>query len=357
MIKKARLKKAPKKLRAVDFFCGAGGMTNGFRKAGVDVVAGVDFDETCRDTYEKNNVGSKFINANIKTLTFSELQEKTRIKRDDPNMIFIGCSPCQYWSKIKTDKAKSAESRNLLADFQKFVDYFNPGFVVIENVPGILTKGKVSPLHSFLKFLTSKKYTFSHSIIAAYKHGVPQTRRRFLLIASRVSDISLPAESSGAIPTVRKFIGVEKGFPKIPAGTFDKSAFIHTVCNLSLQNLRRLKLTPKNGGTRMSYVNNKKMAIPTHHKSKLFPDTYGRMYWDKPAPTITTKFFSISNGRFAHPEQNRAISLREGATLQTFAKSYRFYAGSIDAIARQIGNAVPPLLSMKIAKQIVKAVA
>ena len=341
-------------LKAIDFFCGAGGMTNGFRKAGIKVIAGIDIDSGCKETYEKNNKGSNFILADIKKISFEEFEKQTEIKRNDDNLIFIGCSPCQYWTKIKTDRTKSKQSKNLLADFQKYVEEYNPGFIVIENVPGILTK-EGSPLTDFLKFLESKNYHHDKAIINAYKYGVPQTRRRFLLIASRVNkNIKLPQPKSKRIPTVRNFISETKGFPKLQAGTLDKTLRIHTVAGLSEKNLLRLRLTKKNGGTRLSYVDDKNLAVPCQYKKRnSFQDTYGRMHWDKPAPTITTKFFSISNGRFAHPEQDRAISLREGATLQTFAKSYKFFGNSVASIAKHIGNAVPPELSKRIALSII----
>lgn len=342
--------------KAVDFFCGIGGMTSGFRTAGINVLGGVDFDKECQLTYEQNNKGSKFLLADIKKLTFAELEQNIVISKNDDNLIFIGCSPCQYWSKIKTDKKKSQESRNLLSDFMKFVDFFNPGFIVIENVPGILTKAD-TPLTDFLKFLDKKKYKYDKAVVNAFQYGVPQTRKRFLLIASRVrSDIKIPRPNIRKIPTVRDFISTEKGFPILKAGITDSKNTLHTTAGLSQTNLLRLTKTPKNGGTRMAYVLDKKLAIPSQYKIKnAFGDTYGRMSWDKPAPTITTKFISISNGRFAHPEQDRGISLREGATLQTFSKNYKFLATGTGAIARHIGNAVPPLLSKAIAEAIMKS--
>lgn len=348
------MKKKKNKFKAIDFFCGAGGMTAGFRKAGINVIAGIDIDKECKKTYEKNNKGSSFICTNIKNFSFEEFEKQTGVIRNDDELIFIGCSPCQYFSKITTDKKKSKESKNHLTDFIKFVDEYNPGFIVIENVPGILTKDE-SPLNDFLDFLKSKNYHHDKAIINAYKYGVPQTRRRFLLIASRVNpNTKLPKANTKKIPTVRDFISEEKGFPVLKVGTVDKTFKIHTVAGLSGKNLLRLKLTAKNGGTRLSYVDDKDLAVPCQYKKKnSFADTYGRMHWDKPAPTITTKFFSISNGRFVHPEQDRAISLREGATLQTFNKSYKFFGNSICSIARQIGNAVPPVLSKNIALSII----
>lgn len=349
--------KIKNKLKAIDFFCGIGGMTNGFRKAGVEVLAGIDFDPSCKDTYEKNNQRSKFVLADIKKIDFKDFTKEVGIHKDDDDLIFIGCSPCQYWTKINTTKEKSVESKNLLKDFQKYVEYYNPGYIVIENVPGILTKTKESPLNSFLHFLDNHHYKYDYSIVNASHYGVPQTRRRFLLIASRVNKtIKLPLPNKKYIPKIEEFIGPEKGFPKIPAGYKDDSVFLHTTAGLSDKNIERLKMTPKNGGTRLAYVYNKHMAIASQFGvSNSFQDTYGRMSWGKPGPTITTKFYSISNGRFAHPEQLRAISLREGATLQTFDKNYKFYGKGICEVARHIGNAVPPLLSKIIADHIVES--
>jgi len=331
-------------------------MTAGFRKAGIKVLGGIDIDSECGRTYTENNPGSKFIHSDIKKLSFLTLKTELKIEENDDNLIFIGCSPCQYWSNIKTIKAKSEESKNLLVDFQKFVDHFNPGYIVIENVPGILKRSEESPLKAFLSFLNKKNYKYVHDIINASHYGVPQTRRRFLLLASRVTDnISLPiADTKDSLPTVRHFIGDKKKFKAIPIGHNDTTDFLHTTSGLSADNQKRLLLTPHDGGTRMAWKDTE-LQIPAYMgKDNSFQDIYGRMYWDKPGPTITTKFFSITNGRFGHPEQDRGISLREGATLQTFDLDYKFFSTSMASAARIIGNAVPPQLSMRIAKTILK---
>ncbi len=354
---KKKSTKLKSNLKAVDFFCSGGGMTAGFRKAGVRVLGGIDIDLECKETYTKNNKGSKFIHADIKELEFSTLEKKLKIKKNVDELIFIGCSPCQYWSNIKTIKAKSEESKNLLSDFQKFVAHFKPGHIVVENVPGILNKVEESPLKSFLEFLDKEKYVYKHAVINASHFGVPQTRRRFLLIASRITkNVSLPiADTKEKIPTVKKFIGSKKRFKPIHAGHKDKTNFIHTTAGLTDNNLQRLKLTPHNGGTRMAWKDTD-LQIPAYiDKDDSFQDIYGRMFWDRPAPTITTKFLSITNGRFAHPEQDRGISLREGAALQTFDLRYKFYTNSLASAAKIIGNAVPPQLSKRIALSIVNA--
>jgi len=351
---KRNISKPKATFKAVDFFCSGGGMTAGFRKAGVKVVGGIDIDLECEATYKTNNPGSKFIHADIKELSVTALQKKLKLKRKDKKMIFIGCSPCQYWSKIQTDKTKAEETKNLLKDFQKFVDYFKPGFLVIENVPGILNKFDESPLKAFLKFLDDEKYHYKYKVVNASHYGVPQSRRRFLLIASRVNkkvDLPIP-DTQNKPPTVREFIGNKKIFKRIVAGQKDSTDFLHTTASLSEKNIKRLKLTPHDGGTRAAWKDTD-LQIPAYvGKDKSFKNIYSRMFWDKPGPTITTKFLSISNGRFAHPEQNRAISLREGAALQTFDNNYKFISNSTATTARIIGNAVPPQLSKRIAKTI-----
>lgn len=340
------------KIKAIDFFCGAGGMTYGMRKAGIDVIAGIDIDKTCKETYECNNINSKFIEADIKKYTFDELKIDTGISRNDDKLLFIGCSPCQYWSLIRTDKTKSGETKSLLTDFQNFVDYFRPGFIVIENVPGIMTKQHESGLDVFLKFLDGNNYKKDFRIINANDFGVPQTRKRFLLIASRVvKEICIPKYKTNKQAVVRNFIGTHNGFDKISSGFNDKSKFLHTTARLSQKNIKRLEKVPRNGGTRSAWKDDPELQINAYkNRDHSFSDVYGRMFWDKAAPTITTKFYSISNGRFGHPDETRALSIREGATLQTFPKKYVFKGNNLTANAKLIGNAVPPLLAKKIAK-------
>ncbi|MDI6717593.1 MAG: DNA cytosine methyltransferase [Patescibacteria group bacterium] len=340
------------RLKAIDFFSGAGGLTNGLMAAGISVLVGIDNDGSCKETFEKNNRGAIFLKKDITKYSPDDLKRDLNIKKNDDNMIFAGCAPCQFWSIIRTSKEKSRKTKNLILDFQKFVEYFRPGFVVVENVPGISSK-KESPMGNFIVALESFGYNVAHGVTDMSLYGVPQRRRRFTLLASRVSGISLP-EPTGKKITVRDVLGIKNGFPKIKAGVKDKTKFLHTASNLSKKNLERLQMTEKNGGNRSSWQNRKTLQLACYASGeKKFYDTYGRMWWDKPSPTITTKFFSISNGRFAHPEENRAISLREGATLQTFPENYEFIGTSVASIAKMIGNAVPPKFAKIIGKQIV----
>lgn len=343
-------------LRAVDFFCGAGGMTHGLSLAGIKVVAGVDKELDFKETYELNNFGAKFIRADISQLSFEELQKHTEIAHNDPNLVFVGCSPCQYWSQINTIRDKSESSKLLLQHFQRFVAEFMPGYVIIENVPGIKKNSKASSLDGFLEFLDSNEYVYDARIINTIHHNVPQNRKRYLLIATRLSDtIKLPADQCGKDMVVEKFIGVNNGFAKIEDGHKDASDFNHSTAAFSELNKRRIRMVKHDGGDRLAWKDCPDLQIPTYiGKDNSFKDTYGRMFWKKPAPTITTKFYSISNGRFGHPVENRAISLREGATLQTFPKTYVF-KGKQGCVGKQIGNAVPPALAKRIGEAIIRS--
>ena len=338
-------------LIAVDFFCGAGGVTCGFRSAGIDVIAGIDIDNNCKETYEKNNAGAKFLHADIAKLQPETLQKKFAIYQNSDNLILIGCSPCQYYTLINTVKEKSAKGKMLLDEFKRFVEYFKPGYVFIENVPGIDKKTE-SPLSKFKTMLSDMGYIFDEAIINATDYHVPQSRKRYVLMATRLhTSIKVP-------PPVGKKISVKDtiaDFPKITAGCEDKTKVQHWSAKLKEINIKRLQKTPSDGGTRMAWKDDDELQLKCYRgKDGNFKDVYGRLFWDLPAPTITTKFVSISNGRFAHPEQNRGLSLREGACLQSFPIGYIFHSNSIAKIAKMIGNAVPPNMAKEIGKALLK---
>lgn len=332
-------------LKAIDFFCGIGGMSYGLKQAGIDILGGIDIDSTCMETYEKNIFGSIFINRDIKDLKTGELATIFDIKRNDKDAIFIGCSPCQYWTKMNTIKDKSESTKNLLFQFYRFIEYYLPGYILIENVPGILKRKEESQLDVFLKAIDELDYLTDYDILDFSQYGVPQSRIRFVLIASRHKEIKLP-KSKEEITSLRSVLGRNNGFQPVESGHTDTSEFNHTVAALTDRNIRRLQKTPHDGGNRYAWKDDPELQINAYkNKDNCFRDVYGRMYWDKPAPTITTRFISISNGRFAHPEENRGLSLREGAALQTFPTDFVFYGKTMNEIARHIGNAVPPKMS------------
>ena len=341
-----------RRLKAIDFFCGGGGMTCGLQQAGVQVIAGVDLDVECKETYESNNSGSKFVLADVKELPLDYFEREFSVQRHDESLILVGCSPCQYYSIINTKRTKSSGSKGLLLDFMRFVDYYRPGIVLVENVPGIVSN-KDSVLPEFISFMENSGYISTYKVIDMSHYGIPQSRKRFSLIASRIGNPpKLPVADEKRL-TVQDVIGATNGFSKIDAGTIDLSPFRHSASGLSPICLERLKKTPKNGGSRMSWKDDSQLQLNCFiGKDNSFKDTFGRLWWDRPASTITTKFFNISCGRFAHPEEDRAISIREGATLQTFPKTYDFKVRSTATAARLIGNAVPPEYARRLGETI-----
>ena len=334
-------------MKAIDFFCGAGGVTCGFIQAGIKVLGGIDIDFACKDTYEKNNK-TKFVHKDIRDLKITSLRQEFGIYLKDDGLIFIGCSPCQYYTNLKTNKSKSKEGRMLIEDFQDYIDYYKPGYIFIENVPGF-EKNSKSPLFKFKQFLSSNSYYFIDKVINAKYFGIPQNRRRYILLASRVTDsILIPKENKDDIKTVKNAIGDINVFKPIIDGHIDQSGYQHSAAKLTKINFARIKNTPKNGGDRRHWKNQSNLQLKCYKNHTGHYDVYGRMSWNKPAPTITTRFRYTSNGRYGHPEQDRAISIREGATLQSFPLNYYFYSMSLDSIARMIGNAVPPELARRI---------
>lgn len=328
-------------MRAIDFFCGAGGVTCGFSQAGIEVLGGVDNDLSCRETYEKNNQ-VKFLHADIEKIELDSLKLKFEISQNDDDLIFIGCSPCQYYTNLKTDKSKSEKSKMLLDEFQEFVEYYRPGYIFIENVSGLDTK-KDSPLQRFKTLIQKAGYTIADGVLNTKYFGIPQNRRRYVLLATRVNwKISLPKEERSTLVTVKDAIGDMNVYFPIEAGYKDDSKFMHWSAGLSKKNLLRMKQTKKNGGSRKDWAEDKDLQLDCYKNHNGHWDVYGRMRWDYVSPTITTRFNSFSNGRYGHPEQDRAISLREGATLQSFPTDYIFHSDSKSVIAKMIGNAVPP---------------
>lgn len=343
-------------LRAIDFFCGAGGMSFGLALAGIEILAGIDVDGTCETTYKANVKGAKFFRKDVSKLSAPSLVRDLGVSIGDDRLILAGCSPCQFWSKIRTEKAKSQKTAFLLKQFQKYIRYLKPGFVVVENVPGLARDSKDSILPAFLKFLNNHGYECSDGIVNASQFGVPQNRKRYLLIANRLRlEIDLPPADLFSVPKVRDFIGEANGFPRIGAGDQASCPDLHWASALSETNLKRIRLCTSPGDDRSAWSDVVELQNPAYKgRDNIFRDVYSRMYWDRPAPTITTRFNSFSNGRFGHPDEDRAISIREGATLQTFPLEFQFHGENQSQIAKQIGNAVPPELARRLGEHLAR---
>ncbi|MFC1869372.1 DNA cytosine methyltransferase [Thermodesulfobacteriota bacterium] len=344
---------------AVDFFCGAGGVTRGLLDAGIDVICGIDNDLSVCRTYERNNKrfnGSnvKFIDKDINKLSFKELKDILKVEKFD-ELMFVGCAPCQPFTNINTIKDKRKKDKSYLLRFAEFIEYFKVEYLLIENVPGIEAKKYGRILGKFKERLHKIGYNFIDKNVNSKKYGIPQNRNRRLLLASLKHSISLPEETHGK--GKKEFVTVEdilkkNNLGKLKAGETDPDDSLHRASNLSKINLWRIQNTPKDGGDRKLWMKKKPVECFLRHKNS-YTDVYSRMYWKKPAPTITTRFNSFSNGRFGHPVENRAISLREGALFQTFPLDYEFY-GSMPNIAKFIGNAVPVEMAEIFGKHILK---
>lgn len=325
-------------IRVFDFFSGCGGASKGFHQAGLDLVLALDFDADAANTYRNNFPNINFIEGDIRKVAVDEISEKVLATREP--RLFCGCAPCQPFSKQNTQKPKSDERITLLSEFQRFVEHYTPEYIFLENVPGIRKSTKINPLISFQKSLTDMGYFTDSAIVVAQNYGVPQRRRRWVLIGSRLGAVSIP-ESTHGENTPNPFVTVRdaiKHFPAIAAGSIHKEIPNHRTAKLSDLNLQRITHTPSERG-RESWPEN--LVLACHKKGyKGHTDVYGRMRWDEVATGLTTRCISLSNGRFGHPEQNRAISVREAAAIQTFPDDFVF-SGSLNSQAKQIGNAVP----------------
>lgn len=332
-------------ISCVDLFCGVGGLTHGLVSGGIKVVAGVDCDSECRFPYEQNNK-AKFIECDIQELRGQEIQKLFNSTR--AYTLLAGCAPCQSFS---TYSRKGRDSRvdtkwNLVAEFGRLVVEVQPDFVTMENVPQLLDHGV------FSEFLSSLQgYHVWHSVIDCARFRIPQTRKRLVLLASKIGPIALrPSATDESTATVREAIS---HLPSLMAGEFDERDPLHSACKLSRMNLRRIRAS-KPGGTWRDWPD--QLVAPCHRKKsgETYPSVYGRMEWDAPSPTITTQCFGYGNGRFGHPEQDRAITLREAAILQTFPQNYRFLKrgerAKYSVLGRLIGNAVPVRLGKVIGR-------
>lgn len=324
---------------AVDFFCGVGGATKGFQNAGINVVKGIDLDPTCKETYEKNCSPAVFLHADINDLKAKDVLDGIHLSESDC-LLFIACAPCQPFSRIAS---RSRVDANLILAFAKIVKKLKPHAIFIENVPGLADASKGQILRKLLRTLTLSSYQCEWRRVNAKYYGVPQNRSRFIMLASRFGRVPFPHETHGKnlAPYVTVSDAISE-YPSIEAGEAHKDIPNHVAPKLSKLNLERVRNTPRDGGSRKDWP--KRLWLECHKKSDGHSDVYGRMRWKKPAPTLTCKCNSISNGRFGHPEQNRAISLREAAALQSFSDDFLFY-GANTRIARHIGNAVPPQIA------------
>jgi DNA (cytosine-5)-methyltransferase 1 len=331
-----------KTITAVDLFCGVGGLTHGLERAGIDVRLGIDKDGSCGYPFEANN-RARFLEADVTEVTGTELRNAFG---DAPVKLLAGCAPCQpfstYSRKAKRDHDGTRRGRGHPDDWILVTRF---GELVLEVLPDLVTMENVPPLadqevfRAFVDTLRSL-YDVDYDVVECEAIGLPQTRKRLVLVASRLGPITIPRFDLPRL-TVRHAIA---RLPPINAGETDTSDPLHRASKLSALNLKRIRAS-RPGGTWRDWPDELRAACHDRPTGATYPSVYGRMAWDGPAPTITTQAFGFGNGRFGHPEQDRAISLREAAMLQGFPRNYSFVRAnervSFATLGRLIGNAVP----------------
>ena len=339
------------RVAAIDLFCGAGGLSFGLMSAGIEVVAGVDNDAACQYPFEANIAGAQFLERDIRDLDAEELEG---LWPEDSLRILAGCAPCQPFSAYRrgADTLKD-EKWPLLHEFSRLVRATEPELVTTENVPEL----RSTPVfRGFVDVLQDMGYLISYRVCTCTDYGLPQSRRRLVLVASLFGEIVIPDGSrTGLAPsTVGDTIGE---LPPIEAGGVDKRDPLHRSRNLQPVNLKRIEASIP-GGTWLDWP--EYLRSPCHRRASglTFKNVYARMEWDKPSPTLTTHFHNFGTGRFGHPEQHRAISIREAAMLQGFPRDYEFVRPGASVyfttLGRLIGNAVPPPLGEMIGRTMIE---
>lgn len=322
---------------AIDLFCGAGGLTKGLKNAGINVTHGIDCDEACQYAYEENNQGSKFISRSVTEITNSELQDwfgSSNLR------LLAGCAPCQPFSKYASTRKSDDDKWMLLREFERLISSSKPDLVTMENVPQLRTH---EVFKNFVNKLSIEGYHLDCKVVACAEYGLPQSRKRLVLVGSKLGPINiLPPQLTP--PQFKTVASAIKHLPPIGAGEKHIADPLHYAASLSDINLKRIK-SSNPGGTWRDWPED--LRAPCHAKDSgsTYASVYGRMEWGKPSPTMTTQSYGYGNGRFGHPDQDRALSLREIAILQSFPDDYKFFAPGNDlstrAICTMLGNAVP----------------
>jgi DNA (cytosine-5)-methyltransferase 1 len=333
-------------IRVVDFFSGCGGTSAGLRAAGMKIVLGIDNDEDARTTFQHNFPEAAFIGRDIRRMKTRELARFLPVEEEKYPLLFCACAPCQPFSRQRRKTKRNDERASLLWQFVRFVRRYKPDFVLVENVPGLQTlSAQLGPFERFVATLKRLGYHVESGVVESRDYGVPQRRRRLVVMASRLGTIAFPKPTHGpsgctaSYATVWQSIG---DLPPIAAGESHAEIVNHRASGLSPLNLERIRATPE-GGSRVDWPQHLRLKCHSNGHTG-HSDVYGRMRKHSPASGLTTRCISLSNGRFGHPTQDRAISVREAASLQTFALDFEFF-GNMESMARQVGNAVPVLLA------------
>lgn len=333
-------------LTAIDLFSGCGGLSIGLKQSGFHVLAAVEADDLAAETYLKNSRRTHVLHADIRRVSPSRLLRLCGLKRGDLDLL-AGCPPCQGFSTLRTRNGHDdleEPMNDLVLQFRRFVRALLPKTIMMENVPALAQDARLA---SFCRSIRKLGYFVKFDVLDAADYGVPQRRRRMILIASRLGEVDFaPKRRTSA--TVRDAIG---SLP--PPGTEDDALHVGTKRAARIEAL--IRKIPRNGGSRVSL--GKKNQLACHKRTSGFRDVYGRMAWDRPAPTITGGCINPSKGRFLHPVAHRAITLREAALLQDFPAHYRFpLSKGTYAVAQMIGNAFPPAFAACHARRLARQI-
>lgn len=335
-----------------DFFCGCGGTSAGLATAGMKILGGLDVDAGAAATYRSNFSDAAFIERDIRAVEPREVSDAAA-RSPGSRLLVSACAPCQPYTNFHRKSSRRAEQRTLLLRLLPFIDHLKPDLVFVENVPGLHKVPGASTFNRFIAALRRRGFHVTWEIVDCRSYGVPQRRRRLVLLASALGELKVPPPTHGHEPgllapsTVKDSIG---HFPPIADGEEHAKIPNHQAAKLTELNLRRIRATPPGGG-RADWPRN--LQLDCHRQHSGHSDVYGRMSWDSAAPVLTTKCTSLSNGRYGHPEQDRPISVREAAALQTFPDDFQL-VGRIKSATRQIGNAVPVLLAQAVGDAVIR---
>ncbi len=338
------------KVHGIDLFCGAGGLSLGLRRAGVSIVAGIDSDPICEYPFAANNA-TKFIRADVRDISGLDL---STLYPSGSVRLLAGCAPCRPFSPFRRGKDNSKDEEwGLLTEFSRLAKELEPELLTMENVPGAASK---PVFHNFVVDLRTRGYSVAYESLYCPLFGVPQHRRRLVLIASRIGQPAIPVGrlSQENFRTVRDTIAM---LPRLAAGESDPKDQLHRARSVNPRNLERLR-SSQPGGTWHDWPEELRADCHRKKTGSSYQSVYARMIWDEPSPTITTQAYNFGTGRFGHPEQDRAITPREAALLQTFPRRFRFVRPReevfLSHVGRLIGNAVPPRLAFFIGKEIMR---
>lgn len=339
------------KVSGVDLFCGVGGLTHGLINSGIKIRAGIDLDPSCKFAYEVNN-DAKFIGVDISEIKGEQIKEYWQ---DDEVRILVGCAPCQPFS-THSNKVKDKElgdKWNLLNEFVRLIKETTPEIISMENVTNLSNK---QIFKDFLAQLVALDYSIKYKNVYCPDYGIPQKRKRLVLLASRLGSIDFipPTHKKDNYITVRDAIA---HLEPVKSGEKNAKDRLHFTAKLTDVNLKRIKASVPNG----SWEDwDKELWLDCHKREsgQTYKSVYGRMSWDEPSPTITTQFYNYGTGRFGHPEQDRALTIREASILQSFPPDYEFVDINqeihLTRLGTHIGNAVPVDLGLAIGESIIK---